>query len=155
MDIIQKVTDQEGWVTTRYTGSMEISLREESLTKFKNDPDCWIMLTSTKAGGVGLNLTHASLVLSMDLWWNAAIELQAFDRVHRFGQVKDVEVVRYIMEKSVETRMLELQKTKLEIAGMALGEDGYKVGKLSHKELLGLFGAVRTDAAGRMTVGRD
>jgi hypothetical protein len=134
---------------------MPIAAREDALAKFRDDPDCWIMLTSTKAGGVGLNLTHANLVISMDLWWNAASELQAFDRVHRLGQRKDVEVKRLIMTNSVETRMLALQKEKLKIAGIALGEGDYKLGKLTQKDLMGLFGAVERDDEGRMMVRPD
>ncbi|RPA77921.1 hypothetical protein BJ508DRAFT_161957 [Ascobolus immersus RN42] len=159
LDIIEKVTDAEGWGTVRYRGKMSPLAREKALDKFKNDPDCWIMLTSTRAGGVGLNLAHANLVISMDLWWNSANEMQAFDRVHRFGQDKEVEVVRFIVEKSVETRILERQKQKLEIAGMALGEVGFKkVDKLTQKELLGLlgcFGTVNVDPKGNITVSKD
>ncbi|RPA77923.1 hypothetical protein BJ508DRAFT_161976 [Ascobolus immersus RN42] len=155
LDIIQKVTNDEGWSTCRYDGRMSISLREESLVKFKSDPECWIMLTSITAGGVGLNLTHASLVISMDLWWNAAVETQAFDRVHRIGQVNEVEVVRFVMKNTVETRMLAIQNRKLGLASVALGEDGPKGGKLSHEEFVGLFGSVTKDDRGRISVRKE
>ncbi|RPA86345.1 hypothetical protein BJ508DRAFT_322005 [Ascobolus immersus RN42] len=155
LDIIEVVTQAEGWETARYQGDMPMGAREAALDKFKDEPECWIMLTSTKAGGVGLNLTHANLVVCVDLWWNAAIELQAFDRVHRLGQMKDVEVKRLIMENSVETRMLALQEVKLRIAGIALGEGDAKLGKLNLKDLIGLFGSVETDERGRMRVRSD
>lgn len=156
LDIIQKVTDKEGWTTTRYQGTMSIAQRERTLTIFKTDPECFIMLTSTMAGGVGLNLTEANLVISMDLWWNAAVELQAFDRVHRLGQKRDVIVVRCITEKTVETRMKELQEKKILSANMALGEGGQqRVTKLTHEELLGLFGVVTKNRSGELVVGKD
>ncbi|KAL5002203.1 DNA repair protein rad5 [Aspergillus recurvatus] len=82
-----------------------------------------VLLISLKAGGVGLNLTAASNVFIMDPWWSFAIEAQAIDRVHRMGQLRDVNVVRFIVKDSIEGRMLRVQERKMGIAG-SLGLTG-------------------------------
>ncbi|KAL4785618.1 SNF2 family N-terminal domain-containing protein [Aspergillus varians] len=76
-----------------------------------------VLLISLRAGGVGLNLTAASNVFMMDPWWSFAIEAQAIDRVHRMGQLRDVNVVRFIVKDSIEGRMLKIQERKMNIAG--------------------------------------
>ncbi|KAF8253640.1 hypothetical protein K440DRAFT_533033 [Wilcoxina mikolae CBS 423.85] len=139
LDIVEKVVDDDEWLYTRYQGGMTMGARQEALAEFRNNGECKIMLTSIKAGGVGLNLTHANLVISLDLWWNAAVELQAFDRVHRLGQKKEVFITRFMVKDSVEEKMLELQQKKLGLAKAALGEGQLALGKLTRDELLGLF----------------
>lgn len=89
--------------------------------------------------GVGLNLTEANLVVSIDMWWNAAVEHQAFDRVHRLGQRKEVFVKRLMVKQTVEERILALQEAKLKIVDAAMGEGLGKVKNLTMKELMGLF----------------
>ncbi|KAL7267198.1 hypothetical protein RUND412_010225 [Rhizina undulata] len=155
LDIVEKVTDEEGWGVVRYQGSMSLQEREDALHEFRTNPDVWIMLTSLKAGGVGLNLTHANLVISLDLWWNAAMEVQAFDRVHRMGQHKEVFITRFIVKNTVEQRILGLQREKQRLADAAMGEGEGRLGRLSVRELLGLFGRVVDDGQGRMHVEAD
>ena len=65
-----------------------------------------VLLLSLRAGGVGLNLTAANRCYMMDPWWSFAVEAQAIDRVHRMGQSKEVEVVRFVTKESIEGRML-------------------------------------------------
>lgn len=158
LDIAEKLIEGEGYETTRFQGDMNIEERQESLRKFRLSPDCNVMLISLRAGGVGLNLTHANLVISLDLWWNAAVEHQAFDRVHRLGQTKEVEIVRFVMEHTVDERMFELQMRKLQTANHALGDMPLELmGKqsLSREELLGLFGRVVRPAFGQVAVEAD
>ncbi|KAL2821534.1 SNF2 family N-terminal domain-containing protein [Aspergillus granulosus] len=84
-----------------------------------------VLLISLRAGGVGLNLTSANNIFMMDPWWSFAIEAQAIDRVHRMGQTKDVNVVRFITKESIEGRMLKVQERKMGIAGsLGMGGDG-------------------------------
>ncbi|PWY94306.1 DNA repair protein RAD5 [Aspergillus sclerotioniger CBS 115572] len=86
-----------------------------------------VLLISLRAGGVGLNLTTASNVFMMDPWWSFAIEAQAIDRVHRMGQLRDVNVVRFVVKDSIEGRMLRVQERKMNIAGslgLRVGGDG-------------------------------
>ncbi|RDW63029.1 DEAD/DEAH box helicase [Aspergillus mulundensis] len=83
-----------------------------------------VLLISLGAGGVGLNLTAASNVYMMHPWWSFATEAQAIDRVHRMGQLRDVNVVRFIVKDSIEGRMLRVQERKMGIAGSL----GLKIG---------------------------
>ena len=139
LDLVDRLCEQEGLETARYQGGHAMRDREHALRRFKTDPDCGVMLVSLRAGGVGLNLTVANIVLSVDLWWNAAVELQAFDRVHRLGQQKDVFVTRFMVRNTVEQRILAMQNLKLKVAEAAMGEGLGRVGKLSITELMGLF----------------
>ncbi|OJJ81428.1 DEAD/DEAH box helicase [Aspergillus glaucus CBS 516.65] len=86
-----------------------------------------VLLISLRAGGVGLNLTAANNVFMMDPWWSFAIEAQAIDRVHRMGQLRDVNVTRFVVKDSIEGRMLRVQDRKMNIAGslgLRVGGDG-------------------------------
>ena len=80
-----------------------------------------VLLVSLRAGGVGLNLVAAQSVYLMDPWWNPAVEEQAINRVHRIGQAYPVKVKRYLMQQSVEDRILELQSKKSALVKGALG----------------------------------
>lgn len=103
-----------------------------------------VLLISLRAGGVGLNLTAASNVFMMDPWWSFAIEAQAIDRVHRMGQMRDVNVTRFVVKDSIEERMLRVQDRKMNIAGslgLRVGGDGTEDEKKKEriKELKLLF----------------
>ena len=109
-----------GCVTIR--GSMTVAARARAIQTFETDPNTTVMCVSTRAGGVGINLTRASLVFMMDPWWNFSVEAQAIDRVHRIGQTRAVEVVRYICAGTIEERILEIQKRKDAVAAGAMGK---------------------------------
>lgn len=124
----------------RLDGSMSQKAREEALKKFSSEADFCILLVSLKAGGVGLNLTSASVVFLIDPWWNPAIELQAIDRCHRIGQEKLVTVKRFIVEDTVEVALLELQEKKSKLADQALDGAGRgEMSKLNLEDLKQLF----------------
>ncbi|SBT40678.1 DNA repair protein RAD5, putative (RAD5) [Plasmodium ovale wallikeri] len=86
-----------------------------------------VLLCSLKAGGVGLNLTVSSKVYLMDLWWNPAIEDQAFERVHRIGQLHDVNIYKFVLEKTVEERILQIHQSKQYTANQVLAQVGNKI----------------------------
>jgi len=135
----------------RYQGDMGMHARQDALDTFRNDPQVPVMLTSIRAGGVGLNLTCASLVVCCDLWWNEAVETQAVERVHRLGQTKEVEVARMWVRGGVEERIMALQREKGTMAGFVLGEQvsGVRMwGGLGKQEVLGLFGIKSGGATG-------
>ncbi|NCB47856.1 DEAD/DEAH box helicase, partial [bacterium] len=96
--------------------------RETEVNKFQNDESSKVFLLSLKAGGTGLNLTAASYVFLLDPWWNPAVEAQAADRAHRIGQKNAVFVYRFISAGSIEEKILNLQKTKLEMFDKMIGE---------------------------------
>lgn len=90
----------------RFDGSMSQQKRAEVVNTFKMGQGTNVLLLSLRAGGVGLNLTTASQVFMMDPWWSFAVEAQAIDRVHRMGQTSDVMVHRFVVEGTVEERMV-------------------------------------------------
>ncbi len=96
--------------------------RAEVVERFQTEPECNLFLISLKAGGTGLNLTAAGYVFLLDPWWNPAVEAQAIDRAHRIGQNKPVFAYRMIARDTVEEKILELQRSKRQIADAILGD---------------------------------
>ena len=78
-----------------------------------------LLVGALKAAGAGINLTAASTVFLLEPWWNPAVEEQAMDKVHRFGQTEDVKIVRMIAQNNIEERILELQEKKKQLAKQA------------------------------------
>jgi superfamily II DNA or RNA helicase len=109
--------------------------RQARVEKFQSDPDSKLFLISLKAGGLGLNLTAADYVFLLDPWWNPAVEAQAIDRTHRIGQNRRVFAYRLIARDTVEEKVLELQKSKRDLADAILNEDNSVLGKLSREDL--------------------
>ncbi len=109
--------------------------RQERVDAFQNDKECSVFLISLKAGGLGLNLTAAEYVFLLDPWWNPAVEAQAVDRAHRIGQTRPVFAYRLIARDTVEERVLELQKTKRDLADAILGEDNSLIRDLKREDL--------------------
>ncbi len=89
--------------------------RMEQVDRFQENESIPVFLLSLKAGGVGLNLTGADVVLHFDPWWNPAVENQASDRAHRIGQLKTVTVYKFITVATVEEKVLQLQNEKRKI----------------------------------------
>jgi DNA repair protein RAD5 len=96
----------------RFDGTLSQKARAAILIEFTTSPKPYILLLSLRAGGVGLNLTAAENVFMMDPWWSFAVEAQAIDRVHRMGQEREVNVVRFVVEGSIEEKMLRIQERK-------------------------------------------
>lgn len=118
LDLIQYKMEKLGMSFTRFDGTMSPSQRDAAIKRLGEDEDCPVMLMTTDAGNVGLNLTMASHVILMEPHWNPYIELQAGSRVHRIGQTKlvfvhHVRVQADVTETAtVEDRMLKLQEFK-------------------------------------------
>ncbi|XP_063941814.1 ATP-dependent helicase rhp16 [Daucus carota subsp. sativus] len=139
LDLIHYSLQKSGVQCVQLDGSTNMKARNTAIKRFNEDPDCKLFLMSLKAGGTALNLTVASHVFLMDVWWNPAVEQQAQDRVHRIGQCKPVRVVRFVIEGSVEERILKLQeKKKLVFEGTVSGSAD-ALGKLSERDLKFLF----------------
>ena len=109
--------------------------RQARVERFQNDPDCRLFLISLRAGGLGLNLTAAEYVFLLDPWWNPAVEAQAVDRAHRIGQTRQVFAFRLIARDSVEEKVLELQKTKRDLAAAIISADNSLIGNLRREDL--------------------
>ncbi len=110
-----------------------------ALTTRFNEGEKDLFLISLKAGGTGLNLTGGDTVILYDSWWNPAVESQATDRVHRFGQKKVVQVVRLIATGTIEERINELQAKKREMIDSVIQAGGQSVTSLSKEELMQLL----------------
>ncbi len=109
--------------------------RQARVERFQSDPDCQLFLVSLKAGGLGLNLTAAEYVFILDPWWNPAVEAQAVDRAHRIGQTRQVFVYRLIARDTVEEKVLELQKSKRDLAAGIIGADHSTIRNLRSEDL--------------------
>lgn len=116
LDILEPALTGASIPFLRFDGSMAQKQRAAVLTEFANRPKGCVLLLSLKAGGVGLNLTCASQVFMMDPWWSWAVESQAIDRVHRMGQTNEVKIVRFVVDQSIEEKMLRVQDRKKFIA---------------------------------------
>ncbi|KAK7470113.1 chromatin remodeling complex Adenosinetriphosphatase [Stygiomarasmius scandens] len=102
----------------------------------KPDSDRFIFLLTTRAGGLGINLTTADIVVLYDSDWNPQADLQAMDRAHRIGQTKQVYVFRFITEGSVEERMLERAAQKLRLDQLVIQQGRQQQAKAANKEEL-------------------
>ncbi|KAI3941481.1 hypothetical protein MKW98_022488 [Papaver atlanticum] len=139
LDLIHYSLQKSGISCVQLVGSMTRPARDAAIKRFTEEPDCKIFLMSLKAGGVALNLTVASHVFLMDPWWNPAVESQAQDRIHRIGQYKPIRIVRFIIESTVEERILKLQEKKKLIFEGTVGDSSEALTKLTEADLRFLF----------------
>ena len=112
------------------------------LAKEFNEGSTNVFLISLKAGGVGLNLTGANVVVHFDPWWNPAVEEQATDRAYRIGQKNVVEVIKLISKDTIEEKIIKLQEEKKELISKVIDGDilkGDKLNSITEEELLNLF----------------
>ena len=108
-------------------------------SSFQKD-DVMVFLISLKAGGTGLNLTAADVVIHYDPWWNVAAQNQATDRAYRIGQEKQVSVFKLITRDTIEENILKLQESKRLLADQIVSEGMVSLGSLSHDQLKELLG---------------
>ena len=138
LEIIAKRLKTEGISFYILTGSTPKEGRLHMVNSFKND-DTPLFLISLKAGGTGLNLTAADMVIHFDPWWNVAAQNQATDRAHRIGQEKQVTVFKLITKSTIEENILKLQESKKDLAEQIITEGTISLSKLTRDDLLGLL----------------
>jgi superfamily II DNA or RNA helicase len=109
--------------------------RQARVEEFQNDPDLKLFLISLKAGGLGLNLHAAEYVYLLDPWWNPAVEAQAIDRAHRIGQTRQVFAYRLITRDTVEEKVLQLQKSKRDLADAIITANNSLIQNLTREDL--------------------
>lgn len=120
--LVRRIKERD-WGHVLFHGGVPSGKRKDLIDRFREDPDCRLFL-STDAGGTGLNLQHASVVLNMDLPWNPAVLEQRIGRVHRLGQTQPVRVVNFVAKSTIEEGMLSvLQFKKSLFAGVLDGGD--------------------------------
>ncbi len=137
--LLEEDLKAEGIPCFKLTGSTPKEQRLRLVREF-NDGDTPVFLISLKAGGTGLNLTGADVVIHYDPWWNLAAQNQATDRAHRIGQQNQVTVYRIIVKDTIEERILALQEAKRDLAEAVLSGEGTSLASLSQEELLQLLG---------------
>ena len=118
-------------------GTTKAKTRIEMVNEFNSDTNIKVFIISLKAGGTGLNLVGADMVIHLDPWWNSSAELQASDRAYRIGQTKNVYVLRLICKDTIEEKVIELQKIKLDLAESIV--DSKNTMKLSKQDILELL----------------
>ena len=119
LDILRVLFTSTSYTVCYLDGKMSLTARAAEVTKFNSSPDQFIFCISTKAGGVGLNITSANKVIIMDPNWNPAYDLQAQDRAFRIGQRRDVEVFRLISSGTIEETIYARQIYKQQQAAIA------------------------------------
>ena len=110
------------------------------MVKEFNEGEVPVFLISLKAGGVGLNLTGADVVIHYDPWWNLAVQNQATDRAHRIGQTKKVTVYKLIAKGTIEEKIQKLQEKKKDLAEQVIGGEAAQLGSLCREEIMELLG---------------
>ncbi|MDA0283286.1 MAG: DEAD/DEAH box helicase [Planctomycetota bacterium] len=137
LSILREELDRQKISYQYLDGSTPVKKRQERVNAFQSGEGD-VFLISLKAGGTGLNLTAADYVIHMDPWWNPAVEDQAADRAHRIGQQRPVTIYRLITRGTIEEQILELHRSKRDLADSLLeGTDGSS--RLSAEDLLAML----------------
>ncbi len=136
---LQEQMQKEQITFLSLTGSTSKERRMELVEEFQTG-EAAVFCISLKAGGTGLNLTAADIVIHYDPWWNVAVQNQATDRAHRIGQKNPVTVYKLIAKDTIEENILKLQEKKSQLAEQFLSKEGFEGVKFTKEELLELLG---------------
>ena len=159
MDILCNSGGQKTLIFSQFTSMLAIlasKLREENISYYLlqgdtkpeerirlvdnfNGDDTQVFLISLKAGGTGLNLTGAEVVIHYDPWWNLSVQNQATDRAHRFGQKKAVQVYKLVMKDTIEDKIIEMQNKKMQLFDDIIREGEIDITKLSKEDIINLM----------------
>ena len=123
----------------KLVGNTPVNQRIEMVDEFNNNPEIKVFLISLKAGGTGLNLTSADVVIHYDPWWNISSENQATDRTYRIGQKNNVQVYKLITSNSIEEKINKMQERKEKLSKDILSTEETFINKMSKEEILDLF----------------
>lgn len=126
MDLFEEYLVKREYNYLRLDGSSKIIQRKELVDQWQTDNEMFVFILSTRAGGVGINLTAADTVIFYDSDWNPTVDQQAMDRVHRLGQTKDVTVYRLITENSIEEKVIERANKKEEVQKIVIKGDVFE-----------------------------
>ncbi len=140
LEQIETLLQEDNISYSMITGDTKAEDRLVLCQAFNKDRKNKVMLLSLKAGGNGLNLTGADVIIHLDPWWNVAAENQATDRAHRIGQERNVEVIKLICENSIEERVLDLQEKKKELISDLINENDSSITSLSLDDISYLLG---------------
>ena len=135
LNIVKEEIEKMGIKYFMITGDTSAKERLNICNEFNENEEYKIVLISLKAGGTGLNLVGADVVVHLDPWWNYSAQNQASDRAHRIGQTRTVEVIKLIAENSIEERVVSLQDEKKELVDKVISNDDSSIKSLSIKDL--------------------
>ena len=138
-EIIEKELKKNDIKYFKLTGQTKVGERIQLVDEFNESPNVKIFLISLKAGGTGLNLIGADMVIHYDPWWNLSAENQATDRTYRIGQKKNVQVYKLITKNSIEEKIYELQQRKAKLMDDMLSTKQTFINKLTKEEVMNLF----------------
>ena len=138
LDLLATDLRQQGIEYYTLTGDTPKEERIRLMNRF-NERAVPVFLISLRAGGTGLNLTGADIVIHYDPWWNLAVQNQATDRAHRIGQTKTVTVYKLIIKGSIEEKIVQLQDSKKNLADEILSGESSSLAGLSREDLLELL----------------
>ena len=139
-DILQPyLSDRLGHEIPFLHGGLSKTQRDTMVERFQDPNGPRAMILSLRAGGTGLNLTAASMVIHMDRWWNPAVENQATDRAYRIGQNRNVQVYKMITRGTMEESIQDILDGKLKLAGAVVGEGEGWITELGTEELATLM----------------
>ncbi len=139
LEIIGEELKKENIKHFKLTGQTKVGDRLKLVEEFNSNDEIKVFLISLKAGGTGLNLIGADMVIHYDPWWNLSAENQATDRTYRIGQKKNVQVYKLITKDSIEERIYELQEKKAQLAKSMLSTETTFINKLSREDIMSLF----------------
>ena len=138
-EIIEKELEKLEIKYFKLVGETPVDKRIKMVDEFNNSEDVKVFLISLKAGGTGLNLTSADVVIHYDPWWNVSIENQATDRAYRIGQKNSVQVYKLITSNSIEEKINKMQERKEKLSKDILSTEETFISKMSAEEILDLF----------------
>ena len=138
-EYIEDELNKHGIRFMKLVGQTKVDTRMDLVNKFNEDDDIKVFLISLKAGGTGLNLISADMVIHYDPWWNLSAENQATDRTYRIGQKRNVQVYKLITKNSIEEKIYNLQEKKAKLANDMLSTNEVFLNKLSKDEIMNLF----------------
>ena len=139
LNIIEGNLAKEGISYYKLTGQTKVDERVKLVNDFNNNPNVKVFLISLKAGGTGLNLIGADMVIHYDPWWNMSAENQATDRAYRIGQKNNVQVYKLITKNSIEEKIYELQEKKSKLIDSMLSTQTTFINKLNKDDIMELF----------------
>ena len=138
LELLARRLDEEGISHFTLQGSTPKPMRAERVRRFNNG-EASVFLISLRAGGTGLNLTAADIVIHYDPWWNVAAQNQATDRAYRIGQQNPVQVYKLIAQDTIEEKIVELQQAKQSLAETVTGTADGAILAMKPDELLELL----------------
>ena len=140
IDLMEEYLIYRQYKYLRLDGASKISDRRDMVTDWQTRPELFVFLLSTRAGGLGINLTAADTVIFYDHDWNPSNDSQAMDRAHRLGQTKQVTVYRLITKGTIDERIVKLARNKKEVQDIVVGNKAYsESGMAKPQEIVSLL----------------